>query len=174
MSTYRHITDVQVVADFGCGRRYRYRLEITRCGASKAPRTACVVMQNPSYANEKISDRSVTIMERVIFEMQDRYPEFNDIERMIVVNQFARIQTRKFLGCDKYIKRNNRAIASALRESTIIVIAWGTYNRFKQRQREIYAMLKQFKGKKLYKTSRHPSRVRYKGFIKQLNIPENM
>lgn len=173
MPTYRHIPGVQVVAEFGCGGRYRYRLEITRCEASDTPRTVCVVMQNPSYANEKISDRSVTIMERVIFEMRNRYPEFNNIERMIVVNQFARVQTRNFSGCYRYTKRNNKAIESALQKSTIIVIAWGAYNRFKQRQQEIYTMLKRTKDKQFYKTSRHPSRIRYKGFIKNLSLPKN-
>ena len=102
---YQHIANVQVEADFACeqGIRYRYRLEITKHGASQSPRTACVVMKNPSYARQGIADKSVQFMERVVFEKQQRYPEFDAIERMVIVNQFARVQTSDLVGCDNDI-----------------------------------------------------------------------
>ena len=172
--TYRHIDGVQVIADFDCEQRYRYRLEITKCGASESPRTACVVMQNPSYANQYISDRSVTVMERIIFNRHDQhqFPEFDCVERMIVVNLFAWIQTRNFHGNPTDVgERNDDAIRAASEESTIIVVAWGANNKFTYRKRQICAMLRHLEGREFYKTSRHPSRVRYQGFIQQLCLP---
>ena len=58
---FLHIKGVTAKADFAqeTGIDYRYRLEITRVGASRTPRTACFIMQNPSYAGEQEADKSV-------------------------------------------------------------------------------------------------------------------
>ena len=172
MGTYRHIDDVKVVADFAYeqGVRYRYRLEITKRGASQFPRTACVVMQNPSYAGKDIADKSVQFMERVVFEKQQRYPEFDAIERMVIVNQFARVQTSDFVVCDNDCDndtgvRNNETVKSALEEAEVVIIAWGKGNKFVHRQNFVYDLLRHMTGKQFYWTSKHPSRGCYEDFI---------
>lgn len=53
-------------------------------------------MQNPSYAGEEVADKSVQFMEKVVF--QKGLPEFRDVRRLIVVNQFAYIETNNFEG----------------------------------------------------------------------------
>ena len=69
-------------------------------------------MQNPSYACVEYADKSVQVLERVIFEKQ--YPQFTGVERLIIVNLFAFIQTNDFSGKDDYIgERNDAAIARA-------------------------------------------------------------
>lgn len=79
-------------------------------------------MQNPSYASVDIADKSVQVLERVIFEKG--LVEFNGVERLIVVNQFAFIQTKDFIGTDAQIgTRNDQAIASAVDESEMVLIA---------------------------------------------------
>ena len=157
---YRHIDNVQVEADFACeqGVRYRYRLEITKHGASRSPKTACVVMQNPSCAGKDIADRSVEFLEKVVFEKQQQ--AFDGVERLLIVNQFARVQTKtsaKF-GCDSDIgEKNNEAIKSALEEAQVVVIAWGKSNKFKERQKYVCALLKPMTDKQLYRTRYHPA-----------------
>lgn len=74
---YKHIDGITVTAQFAKenGLRYRYRLEIkTTSHTSVAGKTACVVMQNPSYAGEDEADKSVQFMEKVVF--QKRLSEF--------------------------------------------------------------------------------------------------
>lgn len=166
-----HIKNVTVKALFATegGLRYRYRLEITKDGASKTSKTACVVMQNPSYAGEDEADKSVQFMEKNVFERG--LPEFKDVERLIVVNQFARIQTNDFDGTAYDIgTQNDKAIEAALEESEIIIIGWGSSDRFVDRKEFVLGLLKRMHGKQLYKTKMHPSRGRYAGFIQQLNI----
>lgn len=123
-------------------------------------------MQNPSYASVEIADKSVQVLERVVFEKE--LAEFNGVERLIVVNQFAFIQTKDFVGTDDQIgERNDDAIARAVDESEIVLIAWGKDNGFMQRQKRILEIVRAEEGKTLLQTSRHPSRVIYDGFIQQ-------
>ncbi|WP_024851269.1 DUF1643 domain-containing protein [Hydrogenovibrio kuenenii] len=164
--TYLHRPNLTVTADFSAEEIpiFRYRLEARKDGASSKPRTVCAVMQNPSYASVEIADKSVQVLERVVFEKG--LVEFNGIERLIVVNQFAFIQTNDFIGTDDQIgERNDQAIEKAIDESEIVLIAWGKDNGFVQRQERILEIVQGKKGKTLLQTSRHPSRVIYDGFI---------
>jgi hypothetical protein len=166
-----HIKNVIAKAHFATegSLRYRYRLEITKIGASRFPKTACVVMQNPSYAGEDEADKSVQFMEKNVFERG--LPEFKGVERLIVVNQFARIQTNDFVGLPSDIgTKNDKAIESALEDSEIIIIGWGSSNRFGERKEFVLGLLKRMHGKQIYKTKMHPSRGRYAEFIQPLSI----
>lgn len=169
---YLHIKNVTAKAQFATenGLRYRYRLEITKDGVSESPKTACVVMQNPSYAGEEEADKSVQFMEKNVFEQG--LTEFNSVERLIVVNQFARIQTNDFAGLPHEIgTQNDNAIEAALEESGIIIIGWGSSNRFVERQEFVLELLKRMMHEKqLYKTRMHPSRGCYADFIQPLSI----
>lgn len=168
---YLHIKNVSASADFSteAGVLYRYRLEVKRAGASEASKTVCVVMQNPSYAGEEETDKSVQFLEKNIFELD--LPEFRNVDRLIVVNQFARVQTNNFVGLPSDIgSRNDQAIAAAVMESEIVVIAWGSTNRFHARKEHVLNLLKRQHGKHLYQTKMHPSRGRYAGFFMPLEI----
>jgi hypothetical protein len=163
---YLHIAGVIAKAQFATegGLLYRYRLEITKTAAPESPRTVCAVMQNPSYASEDVADKSVQFLEKNVFERQ--LPEFKNAQRLIVVNQFARVQTIAFVGLPSDIGAcNDSAIVAALKESEIIVVAWGSSNRFEQRKQFVIAQIARMPGKQLYKTAMHPSRGRYLGFI---------
>ena len=166
--TYLHRPNLTVSAEFSSEDTpiFRYRLEAIKNGASNNSRTVCAVMQNPSYASDEIADKSVQVLERVVFEKE--LAEFNGVERLIVVNQFAFIQTKDFVGTDDQIgERNDDAIARAVDESEIVLIAWGKDNGFMQRQKRILEIVHAKEGKTLLQTSRHPSRVIYDGFIQQ-------
>lgn len=163
---YKHILGVSVSAQFaGEGElRYRYRLEVILNDADGPGKTACVVMQNPSYAGEDVADKSVQFMEKVVFERG--LPEFRDVRRLIVVNQFARIQTNDFQGLPHEIgPLNDSAIRDALDEADIVIIGWGTSNRFEARKAFVLGLLSEMKHKTVFKTRMHPSRGRYEGFI---------
>lgn len=163
---YQHIEGVKVRARFSeeNGLRFRYRLDITLENNSQAGKTVCVVMQNPSYASESVADKSVQFMEKVIF--LKGLQEFAGVRHMIVVNQFARIQTNNFQGSDLEIgSRNNAAIRSALKAADIIVLGWGSGNRFTNRQVFVLREIEKLNQKTVYKTKSHPSRAGYDGFI---------
>ena len=126
-------------------------------------------MQNPSYAGEDIADKSVQFMEKNDFERD--LPEFSDVQRLLVVNQFARVQTNGFLGLSSEIgSKNDLAIETAMKESEIIIIGWGSTNPFEERKRFVLDRLAQLSNKCIYKTSSHPSRGKYAGFIMPYHI----
>lgn len=166
---YKHINGVSVSALFSKDMDYRYRLEISLKNRVVGGSTACVVMQNPSYAGEDIADKSVQFMEKVVFERN--YPKLQNVQRLIVVNQFARIQTKDFKGLPHEIgSENNSAITTALSESDIIIIGWGSSNRFEERKAFVFKLLQNMSGKLLLKTKMHPSRGTYDGFIQPLYL----
>ena len=163
---YKHIDDVEVTAQFSLenGLHFRYRLEIFLKDAAPTGKTVCVVMQNPSYAGEDMADKSVKFMEKVIFKKG--LAEFDGVVRLIVVNQFAFIQTNDFQGLPHEIGvLNDAAIKDALHESDIVILGWGSSNRFEERKAFVLALLGEMKQKTIYKTKMHPSRGRYEEFI---------
>lgn len=163
---YKHIPGVIVEAEFTVenGLNYRHWMQITLATAAENPITACVVMQNPSYACEEIADKSVQFMEKNVFTRN--LPAFKNVERLVVVNQFARVQTTSFVGATSDIgEKNDAAIRRAIEQSDIVIIGWGTSNRFNERQAFVHATLARNRGKRIYRTSSHPSRGRYEGFI---------
>lgn len=163
---YEHINGVEVTAQFSFENDlpYRYRLEIILKDASPSGKTVCVVMQNPSYAGENVADKSVQFMEKVIFKKD--LPEFAGVRRLIVVNQFAYIETINFQGLPHQIGAlNDAAIKDALHESDIIILGWGSTNSFEERKAFVRGLLAEMPHKTLLKTKMHPSRGRYDGFI---------
>lgn len=169
--TYLHRPNLTINAEFSSEDPpiFRYRLEAIKDGSSNTPRTVCAVMQNPSYACVEIADKSVQVLERVVFEKD--LAEFNGVERLIIVNQFAFIQTKDFIGTDDQIgAENDDAINLTVDESEIVLIAWGKDNCFKQRQKRILEIILAKEGKTLLQTSRHPSKVIYDDFIQQYRI----
>ena len=153
---YSHIDGVEVTVLFSREgeSRYRNRLEITLQSAPTSGKTVCAVMQNPSYAGEDVADKSVQFLEKVVF--QKGPPEFEGVRRLIVVNQFAYIETNDFEGLPRQIgELNDAAIKVALDESDIIVLAWGSSNRLEARKDYVLGLLGDM----------HPSRGRCDGFI---------
>jgi len=166
MFLHRPGLEIEVVFSQETPPVFRYRLSATKVGASAEPRTVCAIMQNPSYACAAFADKSVQVLERVVFEKG--FEEFDGVERVIIVNQFAFIQTTDFVGTDDQIgARNNAAISEAIEQAEIVLIAWGKDNGYVQRQTEIFRIIQGHRGKKLLQTSKHPSRVIYEGFIRE-------
>ncbi len=163
---YEHIDGVEVIAQFSQEgeQRFRNRLEIDMTDTPLTGKTVCAVMQNPSYAGEDVADKSVQFMEKVVFKKG--LPEFEGVRRLIVVNQFAYIQTNDFEGLPNQIgEHNDAAIKAALDECDIVVLAWGSSNRFVERKAFVYRLLEGMKQKTLLKTRMYPSRGRYDQFI---------
>lgn len=158
--SYKHIKGVTATPKFTVenGRKFRYRLEIANSDAPLAGKTVCLVMQNPSYADENVADRSVQFMEQLVFEK--KHPAFKQAQRLIVVNQFALVQTSGLQGNDDDIgKDNDKEIEKALRESDIVILGWGSSNKFDLRKCVVFNLLKKMPEKNIYKTKIHPSRA---------------
>jgi hypothetical protein len=122
-------------------------------------------MQNPSVADASIADKSVQFLEKLIFEKETEL--FKKVKKIIVVNQFGFIQTKGFIGSPNKIgKENDSFIQEAIALSDMILIAWGKTNPYPERRNTINTILKEYPKKVLLTTKAHPSRGRYKDFVK--------
>ena len=102
---------------------------------------------------------------------QKALPEFNGVNRLIIVNQFARIKTNDFIGLPEEIgSDNNTVIEAALQESDIVVIAWGSSNRFKDRKEFELGLLTNMTDKQLFQTKMSSHEVKYDGFIQAFDV----
>ena len=169
--TYKHIEDVIITnVEFSNDKKFRYKLEIQLKNKNNGE-TLCVIMQNPSYADKNIADKSVNFLEKLIFKRE--YEVFSKINKIIIVNQFAYIQTNDFRGSFEQIgEKNNKIIEKCIEESDIILIAWGKSNSFKNRIDFINKILQKEQNcnKKCYITKKHPSRGFYNNFIEEYNV----
>jgi len=105
-------------------------------------------------------------LEKVVFKKG--LPEFDGVRRLIVVNQFTYIQTNDFEGLPHQIgELNDAAIMTALNESDIVVLAWGSNSRFEERKAYVMGLLGDMTHKTLLRTKMHPSCGRYDGVIAQ-------
>lgn len=165
MVTYNHIDNLKVTAKFSDDNKFRYKLEAIKTDRIDSDRkTVCVIMQNPSDANENVADKSVQFIEKLIFN--EDYKEFENVYKIIVVNQFAYIQKKDFKGDDGVIgSENDEYIKSAINESNIILVAWGKSNSYYDRQKAVNCMLRLTSNNKMYKTKSHPRVGSYKNFI---------
>ena len=126
-------------------------------------------MQNPSDANNERADKSVQFLESLVFEKD--YEIFKNVRKIIIVNQFAFIQKHGFAGKDDQIgEENDRELTEAIKESDIVLIAWGKNNHFRDRKELVYSILTDLKDKTIYENKKHPSRGYYKDFIKAVEI----
>ncbi|MBT8283073.1 MAG: DUF1643 domain-containing protein, partial [Muriicola sp.] len=91
--------------------------------------------------------------------------------QILIVNQFARIQTRDFKGRSVDIgKENDAYLNKAIHSSDIVLIAWGKRNQFPERQEAILELLRLSGEKVILSTKKHPSRGSYTDFIKPMTI----
>lgn len=165
---FKHIDGVVAEAVFSPCERFRYRLTVDR-SSSASGKVVCVIMQNPSVAKSDVADRSVQFLENLIF-IKD-YQEFENVSRIIIVNQFAFVQTNEFSGTDEHIgPENDWHIEQSLNEADIVLVAWGAGNAYQSRQQAINAMLAERQGKTLLKTKKHPSRGAYNAFVEPYSI----
>ncbi len=163
---YRHLPNIAVQAVFSECMRYRYLLNLTDTTRSPA-KTVCVVMQNPSIANEEVADKSVQFLEKLIFEKG--LPQFEEVHRCRIVNQFGKVQTKNFLGDPEDIgQENDRHLREAIEEADTVLIAWGKNNPYVARQEFILELVRRSGKKKVWKTRKHPSRGYYRDFIAPL------
>jgi len=166
--TFKHIEQVKVNEIFSLCREFRYKLEIEHL-ENHGTKTVCIIMQNPSIANAKVADKSVQFLEKLIF--QKEYSEFLDVKKIIIVNQFAYVQTKSFNGLREHIgSENDEHIREACDKADIILIAWGVSNSFNDRKEAINSIIESFDNKLLLQTKKHPSRGYYDNFIELYNI----
>ncbi len=170
--TYRHLHPLIITAEFSdCG-KFRYLLSAIN-PESEGSKTLSVIMQNPSEADESKADKSVQFLENIVF--RKNYDVFKDVKRMNILNQFAFIQTKDFTGnADLIGPKNDDTIQTAIRDSDIILIAWGKNNPYKSRQQEVMNLISQYQDKLLLKTRKHPSRGFYTDFIRPMELDNTM
>ena len=124
-------------AEFSPCRRYRYRLWRV-WGEPDTPRRLCMVMLNPSTADEFKNDPTV--------ERCCRRARMWGYERIDVVNIFALRSTNPqgLYDCDDPIgPDNDNAILQAAVGADLTVAAWGNHGQLGGRGAAVMAMLKQ-------------------------------
>jgi hypothetical protein len=145
-------------------------LDIQKIGVSEGD-TICVIMQNPSYADEHIADKSVNFLERLIFE--ESQSSFTGIRRLIIVNLFAFILTDGFQGEQNQIGiENDKFIENAITQSNFVLVAWGKNSKHKNRISQVTKILRKYPDKTLYESEKHPSRGTFsKSYIRGYDLP---
>jgi len=162
---FSHLDYLHVEAQFSPNKKFRYSLTLTHKGRAGG-QTICLIMQNPSLANIEYADKTVQFMEKLVFEKN--YQQFTRAYKLIIVNQFAFMQTKNFEGTSLQVgPQNDQVILEALKESDDIIIGWGKTNAFQERQDFIFKQLANFKGAK-WLTKKHPSRGHYEDFLRPL------
>jgi hypothetical protein len=160
---HHHLKQIDAKAIYSSCGSYRYQLSLTYTGKEHG-QTLCIIMQNPSVAGSKFADKSVQFLEKLIFEKD--YPQFRKVSKILIVNQFARIQTKNFKGRLSDVgPENDEHLQSAIRNSDGILLAWGKNNPFEKRQQDIMRMIEVPTNKKVWVTKKHPSRGYYQDFI---------
>ena len=161
---YKHLAGFRISTLFSEDCLFRYRL-IVENPEKPHGKTLCVVMQNPSDADEYKADKSVQFLENLVFRKNNEI--FRDIGRMIIVNQFAFVQKHGFEGRAEHIGENNNEIISAsIKASDIVLLAWGKINPYQHRKEFILEILASLKSKLVLETKKHPSRGFYKDFVR--------
>jgi hypothetical protein len=127
-------------------------------------------MQNPSVADSEIADKSLQFLEKLIF--MKNIPEFADATKLIIINQFAFVQTNKFSGQAEHIgPENDRYIQDAIAEADVILVAWGSSNSYSDRQNFINdKLIKCQPNKVLLEGKQHPSRASYDDYVSTYDI----
>lgn len=123
-------------AEFSDCRRYRYRLWRI-WGTASRPRSLCMVMLNPSTADEFRNDPTV--------ERCCRRARMWGFERIDVVNIFALRSTdpKALYACaDPVGAGNDAAILAAASAADLTVAAWGNHGRLGARGASVLAMLR--------------------------------
>lgn len=165
---YRHIEGLRISTVFSNDLKYRYRLIAETGDAMADGLTACVIMQNPSYANGDIADKSINFLEQLIFKQN--LSAFKNVRKMIVVNQYAYILTEDFVPNENSNgDKNDDAIEQAINESDIVVVAWGVSNSFENRKDFVHELLRKSTHKKILGTRKHPSLGSLKDFLFEYN-----
>lgn len=158
----KHIPGVRVKACFDLhNNKKRYRLDLWKDGAEG--QVVCAIMQNPSYANEDQSDRSVNYLaERVLEHKSSSLPPGR---KLIVVNLYPDLQTRDYEADRDWMVtppidgKNYDHIRSAIGESDSVILAWGASSRHRRRQIQVLLMIGSMKKKSLFFLPTHPSRA---------------
>lgn len=167
---FQHLDGLTISAVFSdCG-NYRYLLEIKK-NAIKRGKRVCAIMLNPSIADETQADKSVQFLEKLIFEKADPY--FKNVSQLSVVNLFAFIQTRNFEGGpDQVGVQNDRYLEATVKNSDIVLIAWGKTCAYSERKALVMKLLDKYTEKEILITKSHPSRGSYQNFIRLFNEKE--
>jgi hypothetical protein len=161
--TYKHLDGLRVTARFSSCGNFRYLLSIQDPATINGD-SVCTIMQNPSVADELRADKSVQFLEKLLFEKRPH--PFKRVSELLVVNQFAYIQTHGFRGEEIRVgEKNDHFIQQAVIKATLILVAWGKNNPYTSRQEVVHHMLAAKPQKCLYQTLKHPSRGSYSGFV---------
>jgi hypothetical protein len=156
-----NLPEVEVFTKFSDDRKHRYLMEILM--KDEGTRIVCAVMQNPSYACKEIADKSINFLEQLIFTKGR--PEFKNVGKLVIVNQFSYIQTTKFKGgTDKLDEKTNFYIHIGISQADIILLAWGPNNKYKDRSDDIKSYI-DFTKQEVYFTKTHPSHGKYDELI---------
>ncbi len=160
---YKHLQGLEATASFSdCG-QFRYLLTIQDPALNTGDKV-CVIMQNPSVANETRADKSVQFLEKLLFQIKPA--PFGRVGQLLIVNQFAFIQTRGFRGVEQKVgPENDRYLQQAVLEANLVLMAWGKSNPYTSRKWVINELLQSKNREVLYQTKAHPSRGRYSRFI---------
>lgn len=180
ISIYKHLDNVIAVPFFNEDKTHRYGLIIEKDKKSdfsqnifnfnvtikdlnkneaEVKKTLCVIMLNPSYADEYIADKSTYRLEKNIFLEGDFDQNTTEetVNRIIIVNKFSEFCTSNFNPTEDTgeSELNLKYLERAIALSRIVILAWGA--SVDKVDKNIYPLIHKYKGKQYYKSKYHPS-----------------
>lgn len=129
-----------IVADFTDDGLHRLSLTIPLL-SRHTNKIICVIGQNPSKANQYVADKTLHYLEKYIFE---KMPEYSKI---IMLNLYSRIDTKKELPTDLERQDCNKKIQSIMKNNAVFLIVYGKLKnqgkyKFIEKARELKSLLK--------------------------------
>lgn len=92
-----------------------------------------VILKNPSRANKEVSDKTVFNVSSYIYKNRNKYPEFQDIGSIVILNLIPNYQTYSDqlepLRNEIIDHLNLEAIDRFTHECNNVIIAWGNHPR---------------------------------------------
>jgi hypothetical protein len=136
---YEKVDQSRIKAKFSHDRKHRYSLYLPFKDRVDG-HTVCVIGQNPSYADEKIADKTLHYIEHLVY---DKCPEVGSI---VVLNLFSRVDTKKKENTCLLCLKGARESRKWIKECNDFILIHGKLKdqggyRFRKRAQQIQRLL---------------------------------
>lgn len=140
---------------------------LTAYWEAEGERSAIAIGINPSKANDRRSDKTITTLSRFL----DTYG-YSEIYMLNIFESYSTQQS----GIDKATKTDFKKYASLFEKVDAVFIVWGLDDDYKDEKKEILSFLKQYEDKLFCLKNQnnrypiHPSRMKYNDSLVQCKI----
>ncbi|CAE6902551.1 Protein conserved in bacteria [Vibrio sp. B1ASS3] len=110
------ITNIESV--FSEDRQHRVSLTLPFMNRNTGKRL-CIIGQNPSFADEKLADKTIHFLARYVYE---KMPEYSEI---VMLNLYSRVDTKKEFKTDLLRLSNERTLRKIISDNEDFLLVFG-------------------------------------------------